>query len=98
MPGDFVTESMSELWTAWQKNIPPQVNPRRGRRRASAAGADNGNRTRLVGLGSRSSTDKLCPQILYIIHYAAGFVNIIIDNFWLIIYNIGIFIESRYFL
>ena len=44
-------------------------------------GADNGNRTRLVGLGSRSSTDKLCPQILYIIHYAAGFVNIIIDNF-----------------
>ena len=28
-----------------------------------AAGADNGNRTRLVGLGSRSSTDKLCPHI-----------------------------------
>ena len=57
------------------EKYPASGKPETGFGGAVAPGADNGNRTRLVGLGSRSSTDKLCPHSTYIIHQISRIVN-----------------------
>ena len=57
------------------EKIPSQAAPET-EKRATARGADNGNRTRLLGLGSRCSTDKLYPRYnIYIIHQNRRSVN-----------------------
>lgn len=40
----------------------------RNERNSFRRGADDGSRTHLIGLGSRSSTDKLHPQVLVVYH------------------------------